>query len=202
MSSKINITKVSGKTTPKGTTPPTAKTAASAKATGTAKATATGTAKTTGTAKATATGTANAPGKATGTPKTSKILPPIPTLQTKKIKGQEDVNPEDLTGDDGEKVFKKVKKINEDSEVNEENEDSEVNKESDVKTGPDSIDSILKNTETIVEKVSDLVLKLIKFIKKSLQIKELKKVFFMIFMAIAMAILFMGLNILFGKVIL
>ena len=88
------------------------------------------------------------------------------------------------------------------NEVNEENEDSEVNKESEVKTGPDSIDSILKNTETIVEKVSDLVLKLIKFIKKSLQIKELKKVFFMIFMAIAMAILFMGLNILFGKVIL
>jgi len=115
---------------------------------------------------------------------TPKVLPPIPTLETKKIKGQKDIDAEDITGDDGEKVFKKVKK------------------ESNVDTGPDSIDSILKNTETFVEKVSDLVSKLIKFIKKSLKITELKKVFFMIFMAIAMAILFMGLNILFGKVIL
>jgi hypothetical protein len=127
--------------------------------------------------------------KTTATPKVSpkvspKILPPIPTLETKKIKGQKDIDAEDITGDDGKKVFKKVKK------------------ESNVDTGPDSIDSILKSTETFVEKVSDLVSKLIKFIKKSLNITELKKVFFMIFMAIAMAILFMGLNILFGKVIL
>lgn len=163
MSSKINITKVSGKTTPKGTTPPTAKTAASAKTTTTPK--------TTATPKV--------------SPKVSpKVLPPIPTLETKKIKGQKDIDAEDITGDNREKVFKKVKK------------------ESDVDTGPDSIDSILKTTETFVEKVSDLVSKLIKFIKKSLKITELKKVFFMIFMAIAMAILFMGLNILFGKVIL
>ena len=149
MSIKINITKVSGKSTPKGTTPPTAKTAVSAKTTA-----------------------------------TPKVLPPIPTLKTTKIKDQKNIDVEDITGDDGKKVFKKVKK------------------ESNVDTGPDSIDSILKSTETFVEKVSDLVSKLIKFIKKSLKITELKKVFFMIFMAIAMAILFMGLNILFGKVIL
>jgi len=186
MSSKINITKGSGKSTPKGTTPPTAKTATAKTATATAKA---------ATAKA---ATAKAATAKLATPKitpiiTPKILPPIPILQTIKIQEQKDVDAEDITGDDGEKVFKKVTKVREDSKVNEESE---------VKTGPDSIDSLLKNTETIVEKVSDLVSKLIKFIKKSLNIKELKKVFFMIFMAIAMAILFMGLNILFGKVIL
>jgi hypothetical protein len=130
-----------------------------------------------------------------------KVLAPIPTLQTRKIEEQKDVDAEDITGDDGEKVFKKVKKVREDSE-DKVPEDSKVNEESEVKTGPDSIDSLLKNTETTVQKLSDLVSKLIKFIKKSLKIKELKKVFFMIFMAIAMAILFMGLNILFGKVIL
>ena len=196
MSSKINITKGSGKSTPKGTTPPTAKTATAKTATAktaTAK-TATVTAKA-ATAKA---ATAKAATAKAATPKitpiiTPKILPPIPILQTIKIQEQKDVDAEDITGDDGEKVFKKVTKVREDSKVNEESE---------VKTGPDSIDSLLKNTETIVEKVSDLVSKLIKFIKKSLNIKELKKVFFMIFMAIAMAILFMGLNILFGKVIL
>ena len=134
-----------------------------------------------------------------------KVLAPIPTLQTRKIEEQKDVDAEDITGDDGEKVFKKVKKVREDSEDSEDSrvpKDSRVPEESEVKTGPDSIDSLLKNTETTVQKLSDLVSKLIKFIKKSLKIKELKKVFFMIFMAIAMAILFMGLNILFGKVIL
>ena len=157
MSSKFNIKNIFGKSTPKGTS----------------------TAKTTGTPKTTV----------VATPKTTvvpipKVLPPIPTLETKKIKGQKDIDVKDITGDTGKKIFKKIKK------------------EPNVDTGPDSIDSILKSTETFVEKVSDLVSKLIKFINKSLMISELKKVFFMIFMAIAMAILFMGLNILFGKVIL
>ena len=173
MSSKFNIKNIFGKSTPKVTS--TAKTAATPKTNvaATPKTNVVATPKT----------------NVIATPKTNvvaipKVLPPIPTLETKKIKGQKDIDVKNITGDTGKKIFKKVKK------------------ESNVDTGPDSIDSILKNTETIVEKVSDLVLKLIKFIKKSLMISELKKVFFMIFMAIAMAILFMGLNILFGKVIL
>jgi len=181
MSSKINITRGLEKNTEFFNAKfPNAKVATAKAATATAKAaTATAKAATAKVAIATAVATAIATAKTT-----PKILPPIPTLETKKIKGQKDIDAEDITGDNGEKVFKKVKK------------------ESNVDTGPDSIDSILKGTETFVEKVSDLVSKLIKFIKKSLKISELKKVFFMIFMAIAMAILFMGLNILFGKVIL
>lgn len=63
------------------------------------------------------------------------------------------------------------------------------------------VDSALEKTDTIMDKVSLLSNDLFIFIKKSIQIKNLKQIFFILFMSFAMSLLLFGLNIIFGKII-
>jgi hypothetical protein len=63
------------------------------------------------------------------------------------------------------------------------------------------IDSILEKTDTVMDKVASLSNNLFIFLKKSIQIKNLKQIFFIIFMSFAMSLLLFGLNIIFGKII-
>jgi len=63
------------------------------------------------------------------------------------------------------------------------------------------IDSVLEKTDTVVNKVSVLLNYIFEFIKNALKKKNLKKVFFLLFMSFAMALLIFGLNIIFGKII-
>jgi len=65
-----------------------------------------------------------------------------------------------------------------------------------------TIDSILEKIETVVRKISDLFTNLLLFMKGSVEKKQLQKVFLLIIMSIAMAIVFVGINVIFGKVIL
>jgi preprotein translocase subunit SecE len=63
------------------------------------------------------------------------------------------------------------------------------------------IDLVLEKTETVINKVGTFFNSLFDFIKNALKKKNLKKVFFIIFMSFAMALLIFGLNIIFGKII-
>ena len=63
------------------------------------------------------------------------------------------------------------------------------------------IDSVLEKTETVVNQVATLLNYLFDLMKNSLKKKNLKKVFFILFMSFAMALLIFGLNIIFGKII-
>jgi len=63
------------------------------------------------------------------------------------------------------------------------------------------IDSILEKTETVVDRVSVLLDYLFSFMKNAILKKNLKKVFFILFMSFAMSLLLFGLNIIFGKII-
>ena len=65
-----------------------------------------------------------------------------------------------------------------------------------------TLDSILEKLDSIVQKISDLFKDLFKFMKQSIEKKQLKKVFLLLVMSISMAILFVGINVIFGKVIL
>ena len=65
-----------------------------------------------------------------------------------------------------------------------------------------TLDSILEKLNSIVQKLSDLFKDLFKFMKQSIEKKQLKKVFLLLVMSISMAILFVGINVIFGKVIL
>ena len=50
--------------------------------------------------------------------------------------------------------------------------------------------------------MNSLITNIFKFMKNSLEVKKLKRVFFILIMAIAMAFVFVGVNVIFGKVIL
>jgi len=63
------------------------------------------------------------------------------------------------------------------------------------------IDSVLEKTETVVNQVSVLLNYLFDFMKNALKKKNLKKIFFILFMSFAMSLLIFGLNIVFGKII-
>ena len=63
------------------------------------------------------------------------------------------------------------------------------------------IDLVLEKTEIVINKVGTFFNSLFDFIKNALKKKNLKKVFFIIFMSFAMALLIFGLNIIFGKII-
>jgi ABC-type proline/glycine betaine transport system permease subunit len=63
------------------------------------------------------------------------------------------------------------------------------------------IDSVLQKTETVVDQVSVLLNYLFDFMKNALKKKNLKKVFFILFLSFSMAFLIFGLNIVFGKII-
>jgi ABC-type proline/glycine betaine transport system permease subunit len=63
------------------------------------------------------------------------------------------------------------------------------------------IDSVLEKTEKVVDQVSELLNYLFDFMKNALKKKNLKKVFFILFMSFAMAFVIFGLNIVFGKII-
>ena len=65
-----------------------------------------------------------------------------------------------------------------------------------------SIDDGLEKTNSVLELVIKLITDLLSFIKKSLELKKLKKVIFIIIMSIVMAFVFVGVNVFFGKVIL
>ena len=56
-------------------------------------------------------------------------------------------------------------------------------------------------TDNVLTGVSDLLSNLFKFIRYSLEKKQLKKIFFLLFMSLAMAILLMGVNLIFGKIV-
>lgn len=63
------------------------------------------------------------------------------------------------------------------------------------------IDSVLEKTETVVDRVSVFLNYIFEFIRNALKKKNLKKVFFILFLSFAMAFLIFGLNIVFGKII-
>jgi len=63
------------------------------------------------------------------------------------------------------------------------------------------IDSVLAKTETIVDQVSVFLNNLFNFMKDVLKKKNLKKVFFLLFMSFVMTLLIFGINIIFGKII-
>lgn len=63
------------------------------------------------------------------------------------------------------------------------------------------IDSVLEKTEKVVDQVSVLLNYLFDFMKNALKKKNLKKIFFILFMSFAMSLLIFGLNIVFGKII-
>ena len=65
-----------------------------------------------------------------------------------------------------------------------------------------SIDEGLEKTNTVLELVIKVFTNVLSFIKKSIELKKLKKVFFIIIMSIIMAFVLVGVNIFFGKVIL
>jgi hypothetical protein len=65
-----------------------------------------------------------------------------------------------------------------------------------------TLDSMLDKIYSIIEKISNLFKDLFKFMKQSIEKKQLKKVFLILIMSISMAILFVGINVIFGKVIL
>lgn len=65
------------------------------------------------------------------------------------------------------------------------------------KSDKDYIDTVLLKTETLVEKMTNIIKDLFTFMKKSLQPKELKKVFFLLFMSITMALFFLGIKFIF-----
>jgi hypothetical protein len=64
-----------------------------------------------------------------------------------------------------------------------------------------TVDSVLVKTDNVLTGVSDLLSNLFKFIRYSLEKKQLKKIFFLLFMSLAMAILLMGVNLIFGKIV-
>lgn len=61
---------------------------------------------------------------------------------------------------------------------------------------------ILKKIEELLKQMNSLITNIFKFMKNSLEVKKLKRVFFILIMAIAMAFVFVGVNVIFGKVIL
>jgi hypothetical protein len=61
---------------------------------------------------------------------------------------------------------------------------------------------ILKKIEELLNQMNSLITNIFKFMKNSLEVKKLKRVFFILIMAIAMAFVFVGVNVIFGKVIL
>ena len=63
------------------------------------------------------------------------------------------------------------------------------------------IDSVLEKTETVVDRVSVFLNYIFEFIRNALKKKNLKKVFFILFLSFSMALLIFGLNIVFGKII-
>jgi hypothetical protein len=63
------------------------------------------------------------------------------------------------------------------------------------------IDSILEKTESVVDRVSVFLNYIFEFIRNALKKKNLKQVFFLLFLSFAMAFLIFGLNIVFGKII-
>lgn len=63
------------------------------------------------------------------------------------------------------------------------------------------IDSVLVKTETIVDQLSVFLNNLFNFMKDVLKKKNLKKVFFLLFMSFVMTLLIFGINIIFGKII-
>jgi len=64
-----------------------------------------------------------------------------------------------------------------------------------------TVDSVLVKTDNVLTGVSDLLSNLFKFIRYSLEKKQLKKIFILLFMSLAMAILLMGVNLIFGKIV-
>jgi hypothetical protein len=65
-----------------------------------------------------------------------------------------------------------------------------------------SLDFGLGKLHYILEKVLTLFYGLFNFMKKSLERKQLKKVYFILIMSVVMAFVFFGVNVFFGKVIL
>lgn len=65
-----------------------------------------------------------------------------------------------------------------------------------------SIDSGLEKTDSIITDLNKLFTGFFKFLKKSLEVKQIKKVLFFLFMSVAMAFIFVGINVFFGKIIL
>ncbi len=65
-----------------------------------------------------------------------------------------------------------------------------------------SIDAGLEKTNSVLDQIIKLINAFFSFLKKSLEVKQLKKVFFILIMSIAMAFVFVGVNIFFGKIIL
>jgi len=63
------------------------------------------------------------------------------------------------------------------------------------------IDSALEKTEKVVDQVSVLLNYLFEFMKNALKKKNLKKIFFLLFLSFAMALVIFGINIIFGKII-
>ena len=65
-----------------------------------------------------------------------------------------------------------------------------------------SIDSGLEKTDSIITDLYKLFTGFFKFLKKSLEVKQIKKVLFFLFMSVAMSFVFVGINVFFGKIIL
>jgi hypothetical protein len=65
-----------------------------------------------------------------------------------------------------------------------------------------SIDLGLEKTDSILTDLNNVLDLFFKFLKKSLTVKTIKKVLFFLFMSIAMAFVFTGINLIFGKIIL
>jgi hypothetical protein len=65
-----------------------------------------------------------------------------------------------------------------------------------------SIDLGLEKTDSIVTDLYKVLNSFFKFLKKSLTVKTIKKVLFFLFMSMAMAFVFTGINLIFGKIIL
>lgn len=82
-------------------------------------------------------------------------------------------------------------------------ENSYIDKLSNIYNKVDSsIDAGLEKTDSIITMLYNLISDLFKFLKRSLKVKVIKKVLFFIFMSFAMAFVFVGINIFFGKIIL
>ena len=65
-----------------------------------------------------------------------------------------------------------------------------------------SIDLGLEKTDSILTDLNNVLDLFFKFLKKSLTVKTIKKVLFFLFMSIAMAFVFTGINLFFGQIIL
>ncbi len=66
----------------------------------------------------------------------------------------------------------------------------------------ESVETVLDKTDSVINKILELIKNLYKFLKKSVEKESIKKVIFMILMSICMAFVLMGVNVIFGKVIL